>query len=29
MSFLTLDAVTKQFDGIVAVDSVSCRVDRG
>jgi gliding motility-associated transport system ATP-binding protein len=29
MSFLTLDAVTKRFDGIVAVDSVSCRVDRG
>src|SRR5262249_8465747 len=29
MSFLTLDAVTKRFDDIVAVDSVSCRIDRG
>jgi len=29
MSFLTLDAVTKRFDNIVAVDAVSCRVDRG
>lgn len=29
MSFLTLDGVSKRFDGIVAVDSVSCRVDRG
>lgn len=29
MAFLTLDAVSKRFDGIVAVDSVSCRVDRG
>ena len=29
MSFLTLDAVTKRFDDIVAVDSVSCRTDRG
>ena len=29
MSFLTLDGVSKRFDGIVAVDSVSCQVDRG
>jgi gliding motility-associated transport system ATP-binding protein len=29
MSFLTLDGVSKRFDGIVAVDSVSCKVDRG
>ena len=29
MAFLTLDAVSQRFDGIVAVDSVSCRVDRG
>jgi ABC-2 type transport system ATP-binding protein len=29
MSFLTLDAVTKRFDNILAVDAVSCRVDRG
>ena len=29
MSFLTLDAVTKRFDDIVAVDTVSCRIDRG
>jgi len=29
MSFLTLDGVSKRFAGIVAVDSVSCRVDRG
>src|SRR5690349_2145143 len=29
MSFLTLDGVSKSFDGIVAVDSVSCQVDRG
>jgi gliding motility-associated transport system ATP-binding protein len=29
MSFLTLDAVTKRFDNIVAVDAVSSRVDRG
>src|SRR5437870_3440259 len=29
MAFLTLDGVSKRFDGIVAVDSVSCRVDRG
>ena len=29
MSFLTLDAVTKRFDDIVAVDSVSCRIDSG
>jgi ABC-type multidrug transport system ATPase subunit len=29
MSFLTLDAATKRFDDIVAVDSVSCRIDRG
>jgi ABC-type multidrug transport system ATPase subunit len=29
MPFLTLDGVSKRFDGIVAVDSVSCQVDRG
>jgi ABC-2 type transport system ATP-binding protein len=29
MSFLTLDGVTKRFDGVLAVDSVSFRVDRG
>jgi ABC-2 type transport system ATP-binding protein len=29
MSFLTLDGVSKRFDGIVAVDSVSCQIDRG
>ncbi len=29
MSFLTLNEVSKRFDGIVAVDSVSCRIDRG
>ncbi|MGE5687373.1 MAG: ABC transporter ATP-binding protein, partial [Gemmatimonadota bacterium] len=29
MSFLTLDGVTKRFDGIVAVDGVSFRVDPG
>src|SRR5689334_13798205 len=29
MSFLTLHGVSKRFDGIVAVDSVSCQVDRG
>jgi ABC-2 type transport system ATP-binding protein len=29
MSFLTLDGVSKRFDGIVAVDSVSCEIDRG
>ena len=29
MSFLSLDGVTKRFDGIVAVDGVSFRVDPG
>jgi len=29
MPFLTLDGVSKRFDGIVAVDAVSCQVDRG
>jgi ABC-2 type transport system ATP-binding protein len=29
MPFLTLDGVSKRFDGIVAVDSVSCQIDRG
>jgi len=29
MSFLTLDGVSKRFDSIVAVDSVTCQVDRG
>src|SRR5512146_1275371 len=29
MSFLTLDGVTKRFDGILAVDDVSFRVDPG
>jgi len=29
MSLLTLDRVSKRFDGIVAVDEISCTVDRG
>jgi ABC-2 type transport system ATP-binding protein len=29
MPFLTLDGVSKRFDSIVAVDSVTCQVDRG
>src|SRR6266571_5082597 len=29
MSFLSLDGVSKRFDGVTAVDHVSFRVDRG
>jgi ABC-2 type transport system ATP-binding protein len=29
MSLLTLDRVSKRFDGVVAVDEVSCTIDRG